>query len=110
MLQQTAKPEKKYKMYYFEKSIQKFCRFLLYSKLLNKTVQRMSDKCTLQWKTVVWVKSSVTMREKKPIMASRPFHLSALAVKGPKLRASVDSPFIMGTKDAYVSNWIAPTK
>ncbi len=109
-LQQTAKPERKYKIYYFEKSIQKFCRFLLYSKLLNKTVQRMSDKYTLQWKTAVWVKSSVTMREKKPIMASRPFHLSALAVKGPKLRASVDSPFIMGTKDAYVSNWIAPTK
>ncbi len=37
-------------------------------------------------------------------MASRPFHRSAVAVKGPKLRASVDSPLMIGTNDAYVSS------
>ncbi len=50
------------------------------------------------------------MREKKPIMASRPFHRSALAVKGPKLRASVDSPFMMGTSEAYVKSCTTPKK
>ena len=34
-------------------------------------------------------------------MARRPFDLSDRAVKGPKLRASVDSPFVIGTKNAY---------
>ncbi len=54
--------------------------------------------------------SSVIIREEKPIIASRPFHRSALAVKGPKLRASVDSPLMMGTSDAYVNSWTTPKK
>jgi len=58
----------------------------------------------------VWVMSSVIIREEKPIIASRPFHRSALAVKGPKLRASVDSPLMMGTSDAYVNSWTTPKK
>lgn len=52
----------------------------------------------------------MTMREKKPIIAARPFHLSAFAVKGPKLRASVDSFALkIGTKDAYVKIWTEAT-
>ncbi|PTQ40284.1 hypothetical protein MARPO_0041s0140 [Marchantia polymorpha] len=46
------------------------------------------------------MKLSVSSRDKKPSIARRPFQRSALAVNGPKLRASVDSPFSMGTTDA----------
>nr|PNR40463.1 hypothetical protein PHYPA_017865 [Physcomitrium patens] len=57
-----------------------------------------------------WVNISVTSSEKNPTIAMRPFHRSARAVKGPKLRASVDSPLMMGTSDAYVSNCTATRK
>jgi hypothetical protein len=49
------------------------------------------------------MKTSVRMSDANPIMAARPFHLSASAVNGPKLRASVDSFALkIGTSDAYV--------
>lgn len=38
-------------------------------------------------------------------IARRPFHLSARAVKGPNLRASLDSPLKMGTKLAHTNSW-----
>ncbi|KAG0625494.1 hypothetical protein M758_2G060000 [Ceratodon purpureus] len=47
---------------------------------------------------------------RKPSIAMRPFHRSALDVNGPKLRASVDSPLMMGTSDAYVNSCTAPRK
>ncbi len=53
---------------------------------------------------------SVTMSEKKPNITNLPFHLSVTPVKGPKLWASVDSPFMMGISDAYMKSWTAPHK